>query len=102
MIDENRTAKLTIKVTIYGKEYSIRSNENPDYVAEVARFVDSKMVEVDRSGISSSPIQAAVLAAMNITDEYFKIRDNAGDSLSDMDERCKELIERISSVIQPD
>ncbi len=102
MIDENRTIKSTIKVVIYGKEYSIRSNEDPDYVAKVARYVDSKMVEVDRSGVSSNPTQAAVLASMNITDEYFGDQKKTEELLSATNERCKKLVERISSVIQPD
>ncbi len=102
MIDENRNSKSTIRVNIFGKEYSIRSNENTEYVAEVARFVDSKMIEVDRSIASSNPVQVAVLAAMNITDEFFSERKKTEDNLSKVDQRCKELIERISSVLHPD
>lgn len=101
MIDEKKN-KSTIQVKIYGKEYTIRSTEDPDYVQEVARYVDSKMMEVDRSGESSSPIQVAVLAAMNITDELFAERNSAGGIVTDLDERSKELSERISSVLKSD
>ncbi|MCD6501727.1 cell division protein ZapA [bacterium] len=102
MIDEKSATKSTIKVVIYGKEYSIISNEDPDYVAKVARYVDSKMMEVNRSGASSNPTQAAVLASMNITDEYFDDQKKFEELLSTVNERCKKLVERISSVIQPD
>ncbi|MCK5833184.1 cell division protein ZapA [bacterium] len=99
MIDENINSKSTMKINIFGKEYSIRSVENSDYVAEVARYVDSKMIEVDRSTASSNPVQVSVLAAMNITDEFFSERQKTQELFSTIDERCKELIERISSVI---
>lgn len=99
MIDDRKS---TIKVNIFGKEYSIRSVENTEYVAEVARFVDSKMHEVDKSVATSNPLQVAVLAAMNITDEFFTERRKTEENISKVDERCKELSERISSVIHQD
>ncbi len=98
MIDEPQN-KITIKVRIYGKEYSIRSSKEKEYVEEVARYVDNKMTEVDKSGVSSSPVQVAVLAAMNITDELFseKLQDNS--SVKEVEERAKKLAEKISSAL---
>ncbi|HHS50985.1 MAG TPA: cell division protein ZapA [candidate division Zixibacteria bacterium] len=103
MIDDTRNTKTTtIKVDIFGKEYSIRSNENSDLVVEVARFVDSKMREIDKGGHSSNPVQVAVLAAMNISADLFSAQRSKEEAFSDIDKRCKELIERISSAIHQD
>jgi len=101
MIDEQEN-KRKIKVKIYGKEYSIKSTEEPEYVEEIARYVDSKMMEVDRSGNPSNPVQVAVLAAMNITDELFAERNRESKTESNLDERSKDLAERISSVLEPE
>jgi len=101
MIDKAKNKK-TIKVKIYGKEYSIRSNEDPEYVEEVARYVDCKMAEVDKSGASTSPVQAAVLAAMNITDELFIERNSKSTDTEKIEERSKTLTEHITSVIESD
>jgi len=95
----DRENKRTVKVKIYGKEYSIISAENPDYVEEVARYVDSKMSEVDRSGISSSPIRVAVLAALNITDELFNERRAEDQKSSEIKRKSTALVDKISSVL---
>ncbi len=100
MTDEQK--KKTIKVKIYGKEYSIKSSEDTEYVEDVARYVDSKMMDVDRSGVSTGPVQVAVLAAMNITDELFEARQHGDKSSKDIDERAKGLIEKINSALTED
>jgi cell division protein ZapA len=99
MIDEPKN-KTTIKVRIYGKEYSIRSSRSTEYVEEVARYVDNKMTEVDKSGVSSSPVQVAVLAAMNITDELLSIKMDGSSETKEVEDRAKNLIDRISSVLE--
>ena len=101
MIDEHES-KMTIKVKIYGKEYSIRSSRDTEYVEEVARYVDNKMSDVDKSGISSSPVQVAVLAAMNITDELFDLKESGSFAVKDIEEKAKSLTDKINSALSED
>jgi cell division protein ZapA len=91
--------KRTYHVKIYGKEYSIRSVEDSEYVEEVARYVDSKMLEIDRSGVSSNPAQAAILAALNITDELFGERAQREKLAAELLDRSKGLVEKISATL---
>ncbi len=100
MIDEPKNNKITIKVRIYGKEYSIRSSKDTEYVEEVARYVDNKMTEVDKSGVSSSPVQVAVLAAMNITDEFFSVKTQDSTAVKELEEKAKDLTEKINSALE--
>lgn len=100
-MDDPRVKK-TIKVKIYGKEYSIRSYEDPEYVEEVARYIDSKMDEIARNGNYSNPIQVAVLAAMNVTDELFATRREKEELATSFKDKSFELVERISSAISPE
>ncbi len=58
-----------ITVTIYGREYSLRTTEDPAYLAELARRVDAQMREAVAGGADSSALRAAVLAALNMADE---------------------------------
>ena len=50
--------KYTTQVEIFGKKYTIRSDSDPSYTAEVADFVDKKIREVaeNYSAISSHKI----------------------------------------------
>lgn len=61
--------KLT--VTIAGREYTLVAAEDAAYMEKVARLVDKKVSEVpDSAGVSST--EAAILAALNIADDYLK------------------------------
>ena len=60
-----------ITVSICGEEYTFTAEEPPSYMQKVAALVDAKMGGI----LSSSRVSladAAVLAAMNIADEYLK------------------------------
>ena len=63
--------KNKITVSITGQEYTMVAAEGEDYVRRVAAHVDSQMREVLSQG-RLSQADGAVLAAMNIADQYFK------------------------------
>ena len=63
--------KNKITVSIAGQEYTMVAAEGEDYVRRVAAHVDSQMREVLSQG-RLSQADGAVLAAMNIADQYFK------------------------------
>ena len=65
--------KNKITVSIAGQEYTMVAAEGEDYVRRVAAHVDSQMREVLSQG-RLSQADGAVLAAMNIADQYFKRR----------------------------
>jgi len=64
-----------VRVTIYGHEYTVRAVADPDYIAEVAAYVDERMrdTELNLDG-PQSPTRIAILAAMSISDELFTER----------------------------
>ena len=72
--------KQKTEVTIVGKRYSIIAEEKKEYVMKVAEYVDKKMRELSDKNPELTQERAAVLAAINIADEYFKAEENA-DSL---------------------
>ena len=64
-----------ITVSICGTEYTLCAEESPSYMQKVAALVDTKMGEL-MSGSRISRMDAAVMAAMNIADEYMKEMDS--------------------------
>ena len=61
-----------VKVNIHGQEYTVKAQADPDYIKNVAKYVNEKMDEVERSlPNKQASIRVAILAAMNITDELF-------------------------------
>lgn len=67
-------AKRGITVDIFGSEYTIKGKESPDYIKEIAGYVNMKMEDLSKKSALVSPQKIAILSAVNITDEYFKLK----------------------------
>lgn len=63
-----------VQVEIHGQQYPIRSGLDPAYVAELAAYVDQKMRAASRETTAGDSLKLAVLAALNIADECFRIQ----------------------------
>lgn len=55
-------------------EYSLISDEPYEYVLKIADYVNEKVDKIKKQSTKISNQMAAVLACVNITDEYFKLR----------------------------
>lgn len=63
-----------IKVKIYGQSYQIKGDVPNSHIIDVANWVDSKMQEIGMRNPNLDHTKVAVLAAINIADELFKVR----------------------------
>jgi cell division protein ZapA len=63
------TAAAPIKVEIYDQVYNLRGVDT-EYITRLAEFVDSKMRTVAEQTSTVDSLRLAVLAALNIADEY--------------------------------
>ena len=61
-------------VTIYGKTYHLRGDGDPAYLHELALEVDRRMREVAESTGTADTLSIAILAALNVTDEFLQAR----------------------------
>ena len=60
-----------VSVTICGQDYTLVAEESATYMQKVGSYVNEKMAEV-LAGSKAGRTDAAVLTAVNITDELFK------------------------------
>ena len=67
--------KNKVVVTIADRDYTMVAVEDENYVRKCAAHVDQQLLEIANSRISQA--DAAVLAAMNIADQYFREQDAA-------------------------
>ena len=63
-----------IKVNLLGKEYTIRGEGGEKHLIEVANYVNDKMKAIKRINQNLSDTKIAVLTALNIADEYIRLR----------------------------
>ncbi|MCG8539928.1 MAG: cell division protein ZapA [Clostridia bacterium] len=67
------TSKNKVIVKILGQEYTIVGEEPREFMQKVSNYVDDKMVEIASKNKKFSTAMIAVLTAVNIGDEYFKL-----------------------------
>lgn len=65
-----------VTVTIRGEDYTLVAEESVAYTQRVAAYVDEKMEDIQRS-IKVGRADAAILTAVNIADDLFKVQDAA-------------------------
>jgi cell division protein ZapA len=82
-----------IQVSIYGQVYSIKGQDDPAYIRELAAFIDSKMNEVHKGTGTGDPHRVAILTALMITDELFRLRKQYGVLVKDADNAVGRLLE---------
>ena len=71
----------TVTVEIFGGQYAVRSGLDAEYVKRVAQYVDRKMHNAADQTRGGDTVRIAVLAALNIADEHFRLREaHAGGS----------------------
>ena len=67
--------KQTVSIEIAGQVLSIRSDEGPEYVQELAEYVDAHLRELGGGRRTFSLQRVALLVAMQIADELFREKD---------------------------
>jgi len=84
-------ASRVVTVEIHGQPYPIRSGLDPKYVAELATYVNEKMRLASRETSSGDTLKVAVLAALNIADEYFRVLDQEREHQQQVAQRAQQL-----------
>ncbi len=90
-----------VHVEVFGQGYAVRAGADPGYVESLAAFVDDRMKEVSRSSGAVDSVRIAVLAALNLADECFRLRrelEQAAQSPG-ADERLARLARTLGSVL---
>ena len=71
--------KNVVKVTIVGEEYTLRSEAPPEHAQAVAAYVDQAIRKIISGSNMVESHKAAILAALQITDELFRAREQAAE-----------------------
>jgi cell division protein ZapA len=80
-----------VHVEIHGQRYPIRSGLDAANVAELAAYVHEKMRLAARESPAGDTLKIAVLAALNIADEFFGASDEGGHGHDTLAHRAGQL-----------
>lgn len=86
-------------VKIFGRDYPISSDQNPEYIKRLAEFVDKKMNEMAEGGDPLSTSRVAVLACLNIADELMRTKNEKDKFIRLMDGRITKVAKMVEEKI---
>ena len=86
-----------MKVEIYDQVYNVAGDLDPEYVEQLASYVDQRMRQMARGSGAIDSIKVAVLAALSIADELHSLRQSHEKNQAALRanaERCLKLIDQ--------
>jgi cell division protein ZapA len=89
-----------VHVEIFGQTYSVRAGGDPGYVEQLAAYVDSQMRETSRSAGAVDSLRVAVLSALNIADECFRLRSAAREAEAKANEKAAALARELATALE--
>lgn len=91
----------SVRVEIFDQAYNLRGSDR-DYILKLAEYVDSKMRAVAAATNTIDTVRLAVLAALNIADEFHLLKKNQGSGATDYQKRAHQLLHALDEVLQDD
>ncbi len=90
-----------VHVEILGQTYAVKAGTDPSYVESLAAFVDKQMKDVGRASGAVDSVRVAVLAALNLADEVFRLRRELEEarSRSQSERSSDERLARLASTL---
>jgi cell division protein ZapA len=90
-----------VPVVIQGQRYPVRSALDPQYVVELAAYVEEKMRSAAETGSANDTLRLAVLAALNIADEVFRCREAAASQSRAVADRARVIEQLVDAALGP-
>lgn len=95
----NGNGSNSVRVEIYDQVYNLRGSD-PDYVFKLADYVDTKMRTVAEQTSTVDSLRLAVLAALNIADEYQVLRRKYDAIASEFNQRAHDLSGKLDEAMR--
>jgi len=89
----------SVRVEIYDQTYQLRGSD-PEYIGQLAEYVDTKMRLISQQASTVDSLRLAVLAALNIADEYLILKRKYDSIASDYHARAEHLSGALDEVLE--
>jgi len=89
----------SVRVEIFDQVYNLRGSD-ADYIIKLAEYVDGKMRAVSEQTATVDSVRLAVLAALNIADEYHLLRRRLETPSPDVRQRTNKLASALDEILQ--
>jgi cell division protein ZapA len=89
----------SVRVEIFDQVYNLRGSD-ADYILKLAEYVDGKMRAVSEQTSTVDSVRLAVLAALNIADEYHLLKRRMEPTSPDTRQRASKLTSALDEVLK--
>jgi cell division protein ZapA len=89
----------SVRVEIYDQTYHLRGSD-PEYINQLAEFVDAKMRLISKQAATVDSLRVAVLAALNIADEFHVLKGKYDSIANDYHVRAEHLSAELDEVLE--
>ncbi len=90
----------SVDVYILGQKYIIKGEESPEYIKQLANFVDIRLKEVCSNTPNLTPLKAAILTSLNIADELHRLKNEhnaVSANIKNIDNKADAILELFDS-----
>lgn len=89
----------TTAVEIFGSVYHVRGSDESGHLQDLAELVDRRMREIAQHVTSGDTARVAILAALNLADELFRLQQSQEEERVEIRERMAELTEELTRAL---
>jgi len=90
-----------VQIEIYDQQYQVKGSLNAEYLEELAKYVDGKMRSIAARSHNVDTVRVAVLAALNIADEYHQMKAKCESTTRQVEQKVGEYNEALDRLLKP-
>ena len=94
------TERTRVDLTLLGQPLTIRTEASPEYVKTLAAYIEERVAALRQSGVRDT-MMALTLAALDITDELFRAREEGTREQEDVVARLGALTALLDQALPP-
>jgi len=91
----------SVKVTIAGQSFSVKTDAKPKYVKDLADLVTERMAQVKKSSRIATTQSLALLAALSIADDLQQEREALAKLKREVRERSERILRHLDKGAEP-
>lgn len=100
MAQRRETVKKSVEIKLLNQKFNLKTDSDEAYVHRVSDFVNKKLFDVQEKTHSVSSLNVALLAALNIADDYFKMKGKKKDPRQEAKQKVQELIQLVDRCME--
>jgi cell division protein ZapA len=89
-----------IRVMIYDQEYYMKGALDAEYIEKLAQYLDAKMRSIAGRTRTVDSLRVAVLAGLNIADEYHQLKTRHENESKEVSQKVGEYSDALDQILK--